>query len=55
MTATSQLVQAIENPSAVREPVEPKAALKKKSKLAKAAKHKSAKPVRLAARKISRG
>lgn len=55
MTATSQLVQAIENPVAVKEVVEKSPAKKKVSKYAKAAKKKTAKPMRVAARKISRG
>ena len=54
MTATSQLVQAIENPVAAKEAAVSKAPAKvKKSKFAKA--HKVAKPVRVAARKLSRG
>lgn len=58
MTATSQLVQAIENPAAVKEAAAEKSAVKKKTrsaKLAKASKHKVANPVRVAARKMSRG
>ena len=57
MMATSQLVQAIENPVAAKEAVaeKPAAKAKKSAKLAKAAKVKVAKPVRVAARKLSRG
>lgn len=57
MTATSQLVQAIENPVVAKEAVTSKPAVKakKSAKLAKASKAKVAKPVRVAARKLSRG
>ena len=63
MTATSQLVQAIESPASVKQPAAEKAKVAKKSgkagkysKLAKASKKgKLAKPVRVAARKLSRG
>ena len=56
MTATSQLVQAIEAPASMKEAAAEKPAVTKKkpSKLA-AAKHKLAKPVRVASRKLSRG
>lgn len=56
MTATSQLIQAIENPLVAKEAVEKPAAKvsKKKGKLAKAAK-KAKNPVRVAARKLARG
>ena len=57
MTATSKLVQAIENPVAAKEAaVEKKSTVKKKlSKVAKASKRKLPNPVRVAARKLSRG
>ncbi len=56
MTATSQLVSAIENPVVAKEAAAAeKPAVKKGVKLAKATKHKVAKPVRVAARKLSRG
>ncbi|GEM_PF-3588551 len=55
MTATSQLVQAIENPQAQKEAaVEKPKATAKKAKVAKAT-SKKAKPVRVAARKVTRG
>ncbi len=56
MTATSQLVQAIENPQVAKEaaPTVAKPAVAKKAKLAKAT-SKKAKPVRVAARKVTRG
>ncbi len=55
MTATSQLVHAIETPAAAKEAIVEKRPAAKKSKLAKSTKQKGPKPMRLAARKLSRG